>query len=117
MTVPDVYEAIRPLDGRLFRFGLPINLLRLAWRMRRVNAARVVGLAILPGHRRRGVAELLIYHTLDFGKRILGLSEGELSWTLEDNFEINNVLEAVGARRYKLYRIYERSLEGGAERG
>ncbi len=117
LTVPDINEAIRPLNGRLFRFGLPINLLRLVWRLRRVKAARVVGLAILPGYRRRGVAELLIYHTLEFGKRILGLSEGELSWTLEDNYEINRVLEAVGARRYKLYRLYQRSLEGGAGPG
>ena len=35
---------------------------------------------------------------------------GELSMTLEDNFMINRFLEAIGAHRYKTYRIFERTL-------
>jgi len=35
---------------------------------------------------------------------------GELSMTLEDNFMINRFLEAIGARRYKTYRIYGKKL-------
>jgi hypothetical protein len=30
--------------------------------------------------------------------------------TLEDNFMINRFIEALGASRYKTYRIYTRSL-------
>jgi hypothetical protein len=33
---------------------------------------------------------------------------GELSMTLEDNYMINRFLEAIGAERYKTYRIYTR---------
>jgi hypothetical protein len=33
---------------------------------------------------------------------------GELSMTLEDNFMINRFLEAIGAQRYKTYRIYSK---------
>jgi hypothetical protein len=33
-----------------------------------------------------------------------------LSWTLEDNDLINRTIEAVGGRRYKTYRIYERAI-------
>ena len=29
MTLPDLNEAIRPLNGRLTRFGLPIGLFKL----------------------------------------------------------------------------------------
>jgi len=35
---------------------------------------------------------------------------GELSLTLEDNFMINRFLEAMGAQRYKTYRIFDRTL-------
>jgi hypothetical protein len=35
---------------------------------------------------------------------------GELSLTLEDNFMINRFLEAIGAQRYKTYRIYSKSI-------
>ena len=36
--------------------------------------------------------------------------EGELSMTLENNFMINRFLEAIGATRYKTYRIYRKQL-------
>jgi hypothetical protein len=35
---------------------------------------------------------------------------GELSMTLEDNFMINRFLEAIGAHRYKTYRIFKKTL-------
>ena len=37
---------------------------------------------------------------------------GELSLTLENNFMINRFLEAIGAEKYKTYRIYRRRLDG-----
>ena len=41
----------------------------------------------------------------------LGLTRGELSWTLEDNELVNAGIEAAGGRRYKTYRLYEKSLD------
>ena len=35
---------------------------------------------------------------------------GELSMTLENNVMINRFLEAIGATRYKTYRIYRKQL-------
>ena len=34
----------------------------------------------------------------------------EFSWVLEDNRNINQTAELAGARRYKTYRIYEKSI-------
>lgn len=110
LTLPDLNEAIRPLNGRLFPWGLPLGLLRLYRNRRRVKAARLMALGILEPFRRRGVAELLILRTLEYGKHRVGFTGAELSWTLEDNDLINRTIEAVGGRRYKTYRIYERSL-------
>ena len=32
ITLPDMNEAVRPLNGRLFPYGLPINVVRFLWR-------------------------------------------------------------------------------------
>lgn len=111
ITLPDLNEAVRPLAGRLWNYGLPVNLFRLLYRMRHVKTARMLVLAVLPEYRRRGIAELLILRTLEYGKKAMGYTGAELGWTLEDNAGINRIAEAVGARRYKIYRIYEKPLE------
>lgn len=111
VTLPDVNEAIRPLNGRLTRWGLPINLVRLLSRMKRIKTARMLVLDVLAEHRRRGVAELLILKTLDYGKNVLKYTGAELSWTLEDNPSVNQAIEAVGGRKYKTYRIYEKKID------
>jgi GNAT superfamily N-acetyltransferase len=110
ITLPDMNAAIRPLAGRLTTFGIPIGLVRLLWRMRRVKSARMLVLVVRQEYRRRGVSELLILNTLEFGKKILGYTSAELGWTLEDNYLINRTVERVGAKRYKTYRIYEKKL-------
>lgn len=110
MSLPDFNEALRGLNGRLFSWGLPWGLARLAWNLRRVRTCRLVTLGVLPKFRRRGVAELLIYRTLVTGKAELGYAGAELGWTLEDNDLINRPIELVGSRRYKTYRIYEKPL-------
>ncbi|MBI3467522.1 MAG: GNAT family N-acetyltransferase [Planctomycetes bacterium] len=110
LTLPDVNEAIAPLDGRLTTWGLPIGLARLLWNMKRIKTARMAVLGVLPGFRRRGVAELLILRALTDGKHKLGYTGAELGWTLEDNDLINRTIESVGGERYKTYRIYERRL-------
>lgn len=106
ITVPDLNEAIAPFAGRLTRFGLPLELPRLLWRMRKIRTARLVALGVLPEYRRRGVAEQLIQQTFDYGKDVLGYTGAELSWTLEDNGMINRAIKRVGGSPYKTYRIY-----------
>ena len=111
MTLPDVNEAIRPLNGRLTTFGLPIGWARLVYRMGRVKTARMAALVLLEAYRRRGVGELLILETLDYGKNTVGYTAAELSWTLDDNDLINRTVQRVGGRRYKTYRIYEKRID------
>ena len=91
-------------------WGLPLGLLRLMRRMKKISTARMVILDVLEGYRRRGVAEALILHTLDYGKNVLHYAGAELGWTQEDNVLINRTIESVGAQRYKTYRIYQRGI-------
>jgi hypothetical protein len=39
-----------------------------------------------------------------------GIREVELSWILEDNMGMRNIIEALGGVAYKRYRIFEKSL-------
>lgn len=110
ITLPDVNEAIRPLNGRLTRYGLPWGAWQFWRRKRRVKTARMVVLSVLKEYRRRGIGEMLILKTLEYGKNALGYTGAELSWTLEDNVLVNRTIETVGGRRYKTYRLYQKDL-------
>jgi GNAT superfamily N-acetyltransferase len=110
ITLPDINEAMRPLNGRLTHYGLPTGVYKLFRNKKRIKTARVVVLSVLKEYRRRGVAEMLILNTLDYGKNVLGYDAAELGWTFEDNVLVNRTIEAVGARRYKTYRLYDKTL-------
>lgn len=110
LTMPDLNEAIKPLNGKLTWWGIPIGLLRLLWRIRRVKTARVMVLCVLPEYRHRGVAEQMIMQTLEYGKNQFGYTQAELSWTDEDNDRVNKIIERIGAKKYKTYRVYEKQI-------
>jgi len=80
----------------------------LLWQRRKIRTARFVALGVLEKYRRTGIAEMLVLRVLEEGA-----SRGfcaELSMTLEDNVMVNRFIEAMGASKYKTYRIYRRSL-------
>lgn len=110
ITLPNINEAIQPLGGRLMAGPLPIGLVRLACRMRKIRTGRLAVLGVVPGYRKRGVAESLILNTMRAGMEKYGYEGAELSWTLEDNALVNRMIERVGARRYKTYRIFKKEL-------
>ena len=106
--VPDINAALRHIDGRLTRFGIPTGLVKLIYYKGKVRTGRLIALGVVEEYRRAGVAELLILQFMEEAYR-RGFS-GELSMTLEDNILVNRFIEAMGAKRYKTYRIYARSL-------
>ncbi|MDO4585936.1 MAG: GNAT family N-acetyltransferase [Planctomycetia bacterium] len=111
ITIPDINEAIAPLNGRLSWFGIPyLGLLRLLWRFKRIKSARVMVLCVLPEYQHRGIAERLILETLDYGKNVIHFTEAELGWTDEANEKINQIIKRVGAKMVKKYRVYEKNL-------
>jgi GNAT superfamily N-acetyltransferase len=108
--VPDINVAFRHINGRLFWFGLPIGLLKLLYYRLKIRTGRLVALGVVAKYRRAGVAETLVLQLMDEAfKR--GFT-GELSMTLEDNVMVNRFIEAMGARRYKTFRIYQRGING-----
>jgi len=109
LCVPDLNDALRHVNGRLTRFGLPIGLAKLLYHKSRLRRMRLVALGVAPKFRRSGVAEMLVLRVIENGMLKRGYF-GECSLTLEDNHMINRFMEAIGADPYKTYRIYRRAI-------
>lgn len=109
LCVPDINVALKKINGRLTKYGLPIGLAKLLYHKSRLRTARLIALGVKPKYRRGGIAEMLVLRIIEDAMIQRGFT-GELSMTLENNHLINRFLSAIGAERYKTYRIYQRSL-------
>ncbi len=111
VLLPNVNEAARDLDGKLFPFGIA----KLLWRLKAkgTKSGRLVLLGIrkeLRGKKRYGALSTAMY--VEVAKRGArnGMEWAELSWTLEDNKAINLGIRAMRGKLYKTYRVYEKAL-------
>ncbi len=100
VTLPDVNQVM-PRDGRLFPFGW----YKLLTGMKSVKTGRLFTLGVVPAYRKRGVESLLCVETALRAKE-LGMSGGEIGWTLEDNDLINSPIQALGGKLDRVYRLY-----------
>ncbi|HUS56217.1 MAG TPA: N-acetyltransferase [Thermohalobaculum sp.] len=111
VLLPNINEAIADLGGRL----LPFGWLKLLWRLK-VTGVRT-GRVPLMGVRRAHSGSLLgkslplkLIYALQPRGMVRGFHELELGWLLEDNWPVRRVVEMVGGRQVKTYRIYEKRL-------
>jgi hypothetical protein len=111
ICLPNLLEAARDLDGRLFPFGI----LKLLYRLKtnRVRSGRVPLMGIRKKHHGTVLGATLL--PLMFEKlraRLLkrGMERLEMSWILEDNLPMRRVLEGLGGKAYKKHRVYQKAL-------
>lgn len=105
LAVPDVNPVIKKLNGRLFPFGL----LRILIAKSRVKRMRVLALGVTDEFRGSGVEAALIERVAERGAA-RGYESAELSWVAEGQKNIINLLEGIGAKPIKTYRMYETEL-------
>jgi hypothetical protein len=111
VAIPNLNELVRDLDGKLFPFGLA----KLLWRLKveGPKTARVIILGIRKKWRHvrkyAGLSTYLYAELNESGKRI-GMTGGELGWTLEDNGPVNAGIRVMGGKLYKKYRVYAKTL-------
>lgn len=111
VCLPNLNEAIRDLGGRLLPFGWA----KLLWRIK--VSGVTTGRVPLMGVRRSAstglagrLAPFLIIDSIRREARRKGMTRVELSWILEDNLPVIRLIETVGGRRYKTYRLYGKDL-------
>lgn len=108
LSLPDINQALIKLDGRLFPTGL-VKLLWLTKVQKVCTRIRAMVMGILPEYQKRGIDTLLHHETYVRGTAA-GYNQGEMSWILESNTQMNAVANNLGARLYRTYRMYEISV-------
>lgn len=111
VIVPNLSECIGDLDGRLVPFGW----LRLLWRLKRrgLRSARVALMGVRKEYQRSTLTTALVFGLINAVRQPIldrRIERLELSWTLEDNHPMRRIKERLGARKYKTYRLYEKSV-------
>ncbi len=111
VLLPNINEVTADLDGRLFPFGWA----RLLWRLkvRFPKSARVPLMGVRQKYQNTRFGPALAYMTIkgvmDAGTA-KGLERAEMSWILDHNHGVRNIIESVGGEITKRYRMYEKDL-------
>lgn len=103
LSLPDINQALKKANGRLFPFGL----IQILQKKRHLTAMRVFAMGVLNEYRHRGIDTIFYQRTLEAGLR-KGYLTAEMSLINESNKPMRRVLERLGARIYKTYRMYDK---------
>ncbi|HEU5253687.1 MAG TPA: hypothetical protein VFU16_10230 [Solirubrobacterales bacterium] len=108
LTLPDINQVMKGLNGRLLPFGWAKFLLG----KRKIDRLRVFALGVKHDYRHTGVAAGLYLEHIKMAALPDKIHWGEMGWILETNKPMNRAMEGMGGKIVKKYRLYERSLAG-----
>lgn len=111
VMLPNVNEAIADLNGRLLPFGWA----KLLWRLKvkYPHSARVPLMGVRRKYQRTRLGPGLAFaviHAVRNASVARGIRSVEMSWILENNAGMRNIIETIGGRVSKRYRMYEKDL-------
>ena len=107
VNIPDVNTALHRTWGKSDWVRFP----QLLYQLRRIDRTRLVAVGVDPEFRSRGVAPLLSIEMRRRGLADPSLGKWEFSWIAENNHKsIRNMQRTIPVRKYKVYRLYEKSL-------
>ena len=107
LAVPNINEVLMGLNG----LKNPFEIMKFLLRLRKIRSFRLVLLGVKKKFRKTHpyLPLFMVGEVINRGKQ-RGYKVAEMSWTLEDNERINKLIQIVGAKKYKIYRIYEKEL-------
>ncbi|MDQ2878273.1 MAG: GNAT family N-acetyltransferase [Pseudomonadota bacterium] len=112
ITLPDLNEAIKPLNGNLLPFGWAKLLLWL--RKPQVKTMRVPLMGVVKDLQSSRMAGQLAFMMIEYIRRAAlsryAARRGEIGWVLDDNQGMNAIADAIGSKVNKIYQIYEKTL-------
>jgi len=112
LTIPDINELTKDLNGELF----PFNFIKLLWRLRkpRVKRSRVPLMGVAKKLHHSRMASMLAFMLIEYTRRDcvgkFGINYGEFGWILEDNKGMLSIAELPSAKVNHSYRIFEKAL-------
>ena len=105
LTLPDINQVLKKMNGRL----LPFGWLRFLLGKRKIDQVRVFALGVKPEYQHLGIAAAFYIRHLETAKRT-GVGGGDQGWILETNKPMNKAMEGMGGTVVKRYRLFEKSL-------
>ena len=103
ITVPDVNQVLKVMNGRL----LPLGWFRFLFlKNKYIDRVRVGFLGVKPEYQHTGTAALFYVEHFDMAT-VRPQKWGEMGWILETNRAMNRGMEAMGGRIVKRFRVYE----------
>jgi GNAT superfamily N-acetyltransferase len=106
LSMPDLHQALKRSGGGHY---FPFGLLKFMWHRRHINQARLLIMGMVEEYRGWGTDSVFYLETArEAVKR--GYTRMEGSWILESNTMMNQIIERLGGKRYKTYRVYEKPL-------
>ena len=112
ITLPDLNEAITPLNGNLLPFGWAKLLLWL--RRPKVRTVRVPLMGVVKALQTSRMASQLAFMMIEYIRHAsvahYGATRGEIGWILDDNQGMRSIAEAIQCRINKTYTVYAREL-------
>lgn len=111
VLLPNINEIISDLDGQLF----PTGWLKLLWRLKvsYPKTARIPLMGVRKQLQKSRLGPGLAFMVINALREPVirrGIEDVEMSWILESNSGMKNIIEAIGGRMTKRYRIYEKGL-------
>jgi hypothetical protein len=87
-----------------------MGLLKVLLYRHEIKGTRLLIFGIREKYRQMGIPIVAFHHIYKLAREDKKYCYLELGWTLEDNDAINSLIEETGARAYKKYRIFRKSL-------
>jgi GNAT superfamily N-acetyltransferase len=112
ITLPDLNEALKPLNGSLLPFGWA----KLLWWVRKphVKTMRVPLMGVVKRLQASRLASQLAFMMIEYIRREAvahyGASRGEIGWILDDNRGMRAIAETIESAINREYVIYEKTL-------
>ncbi|NCO67037.1 MAG: hypothetical protein COY75_01120 [Nitrospirae bacterium CG_4_10_14_0_8_um_filter_41_23] len=103
--LPDFNFVLRYMKGKVS----PISIAKAFYYSKKIKDLRLLLLGIKAEYRNKGIDALLFREGFK-GVKKGGYKRVEFSWILEDNIPVQRIVEMIGGRLYKKYRIYEKRL-------
>jgi hypothetical protein len=111
-ALPNLNEVLAKLNGRLFPFGW-LKLIQ-SLKFREIHTARIPLMGVRKQFHHTPLGMALAFMVIDAPRQIgldRGIKEVEMSWILEDNKAMRGMLDSIGSKQYKRYRVYEKTLQ------
>jgi GNAT superfamily N-acetyltransferase len=121
LLLPDDQVQIAEVDGVPAAFMVavpnvfPLGWLRLLWRLKVAypKSVRVALMGVRQRYQNSRLAAALAVMVVEAARPPAvkrGVLSAEMSWILEDNIGMRSIIESLGGKEYKRYRIYSKEL-------